>query len=117
MIENAFIIAMVVYFIHATFWPTQIFGGIALWLEDRMPEKLTMPLFNCPICMTPWWGTLIYLIGGLWDNGHFKDQQLETIILTVFCAAGINTILLQFNRIADVMKDSYEDFNEPKVEE
>lgn len=109
MMEQVLLIAFAVYFIHATFWPEQIFGKLAEWLESWMPEKLTMPLFNCPICMTPWWGTLIYWVCHWLDIALFADVRWPVIILTVFAGAGLNTILLQVNRIANVMNEWYED--------
>lgn len=113
MIASIVIIALVVYFIHACFWPTMIFGGIAGWLEARLPEKLTQPLFNCPICMTPWWGAGIYLLLNRLQIAAFADARIQTIVVVLFAAAGLNTILLQVNRIANTINDWYEDQAEP----
>jgi hypothetical protein len=113
MIEQVLIVSFIVYFIHASFWPDQIFGRVAYWLEERLPEKLTMPLFNCPICMTPWWGTLGILIAHHSGVSLFPDVHWLTIMIIVFSAAGLNTVLLQLNRIANVLHDQYEDKKEP----
>lgn len=74
-------------------------------MEDNLPEKLYKPLIGCPVCMTPWWGTLIILVAHYLRIEGFFDIRLQTIIFTVFTAAGINTIILMFNKVYDAAKD------------
>lgn len=112
MITQIIIISLSVYFIHACFWPNMIFGRIAAWLEARIPDKLTQPLFNCPICMTPWWGAGLYWIAVYTNIPYFTTWHWPTVIAVLFSAAGLNTILLQVNRIANTVNDWYEDHSE-----
>lgn len=57
MIFHSLQIALLVLFIHATTWE----GNIMSWVKVfNFPEWIEKPLYGCPMCMTPWWGTLIY---------------------------------------------------------
>ena len=103
MLTAAFIIAFMVYFIKSTTWKGMIFYPIAQKLHDALPEKLRKPLFECPICMTPWWGIVIYIIGHYTDLPEFGELTFQRVIFTVFTAAGINTILLIVNKMYDTM--------------
>src|SRR5688572_7238366 len=85
MIENAFIIAMIVLFLHATTWEGMIFDGIK---NFNIPGWIRKPLYSCPICMTPWWGTLLYWI--------FFHGSLCGWLLTVGAASGINVFSVIF---------------------
>ncbi len=117
MIQLSFIIAFCVYFIHACFWPNMIFAKFSETLDGRAPLWLTNPLYGCPICMTPWMGTYLYFMFHLMGTPEFADISLCTIFPVIACAAGINTILLLVNRIADVLKNWYEDQAEPDTED
>ncbi len=71
-------------FLHATTWEGMIFGKINNIIK---PESiLYKPVYACPICMTPWWGTIIYL---LFFHISFIDW-----VLTIGCAGGFSTLSL-----------------------
>lgn len=82
MTEQAAIIALIILFFHATTWETHIFHGIRKYIPEE--HKLAKPIYNCPICMTPWWGTLIYW---LFFHIGFADW-----LLTVGAASGFGVI-------------------------
>lgn len=90
MIELTLIISLVVLFIHATTWEGMINEWVSrvLW---HAPPWIKKPLFDCPICMAPWWGSLILLLFGV-----FTDNWLHPFIwvITLFAAGGINTVLI-----------------------
>lgn len=102
MLTAAFLIAFIVYFIKATTWKGMIFHGVIERLE-WLPKKLKKPLFECPICMTPWWGVAIYLIGHYAGLEEFSELSFRRLIFTVFAAAGINTLFLILNKIYDTL--------------
>jgi len=102
MLTSAFIIAFIVYFIKATTWKGMIFHGLIEKL-NWLPKKLKKPLFECPICMTPWWGVAIYLIGHYAGLEEFGELSFRRLIFTVFAAAGINTLFLILNKIYDTL--------------
>ncbi|HUQ97171.1 MAG TPA: hypothetical protein VM010_05870 [Chitinophagaceae bacterium] len=102
MLTSAFIIAFIVYFIKATTWKGMIFHGVIEKL-NWLPKKLRKPLFECPICMTPWWGVAIYLVGYYSGLEEFNELSFRRLIFTVFAAAGINTLFLILNKIYDTL--------------
>lgn len=82
MVENGIIIAMFILFLHSCTWEGMIFEKI----KDIIKPKgmLYKPIYGCPICMTPWWGTLIFLI--------FFPFTIKAWLLTVGLASGINVL-------------------------
>ena len=79
-----------------------IFHALSEKLES-WPEVIRKPLYECPICMTPWWGIIIYLVGHYVGLPEFSELTIQRILFTVFTAAGINTIFLIINRIYDTL--------------
>jgi hypothetical protein len=95
MLENACIISLIVLFIHATTWDGNIFAGIKSIIK---PEgNLYKIVYGCPTCMTPYWGTVVYLL--FFNDGYAKDW-----FLTVFAAAGIAVIWVLMIDIKDSLK-------------
>lgn len=105
MIENAFILALIVYFIKVTTWPGHIWESVGYWAEKSLPTKLYKPFLGCPVCMTPWWGGALYTTAHFLGIEQFSDFRYYIIIYTVFTAAGINSIILMFNKLYDLAKD------------
>lgn len=87
MIEIAFITAMIVYFFHACTWEGMIFAVVDKALKNQ-PDYLRKPLYDCPICMSVWWGPVIISIGIL--ARAWVITNLWQLILTVFLSAAIN---------------------------
>jgi hypothetical protein len=68
MLTHAFIIAMIVLFIHASSWDGMIFEGIKKIIK---PEgHLYKPIYGCPICMTP--VVFPVIMGGL--AAHYRHS-------------------------------------------
>jgi len=110
MVETAFIIAFIVYFIKATTWKGMIFHELSEKLES-WPEAVRKPLYECPICMTPWWGLIIYLIGHYSGLQEFDELSFPRVVFTILVASGINTIFLLINKIYDTLFTHDEDPN------
>lgn len=90
MIEVSFMLAFSVLFLHVCTWEGMIFEFVSNKLYN-LSDKIKKPLYDCPICMVPWWGSIILtlysLASGLW-------QPYYQWILELFAAAGINTVLI-----------------------
>ena len=114
MLTSAFIIALIVYFIKATTWKGMIFYGVIEKLNG-LPKKLKKPLFECPICMTPWWGIVIYLVGHYAGLEEFNELTFQRLIFTVFAAAGINTLFLILNKIYDTLATHEQKEKKPEI--
>lgn len=91
MIINALIISLTVLFIHATTWEGHIFESIKNIIPPK--GKLYKPIYGCPICMTPWYGTAIYMI---FFSGSFSEW-----LLTIGSAAGFSVIWVLLISIKD----------------
>lgn len=85
MITEAFIIAMLVLCIWYTMQSGEIFSFIGTVLSDNLPYKLHNPVFDCNVCMTPWYGTALYWL-------IFRHNWIEWLIV-VFTAMGINIVI------------------------
>lgn len=45
----------------------EIFEKIGSWLYDVLPYAMHPPAFECNVCMSPWYGSIIYWITP-WDH-------------------------------------------------
>lgn len=84
--EHIFILAMLVFAIHYTMQEGEIFG----WLGDlfeRLPNIVHQPLYDCQVCMVPWYGTIIFFI--------FWPGDLTSWIMTIIPAMGVNAVILK----------------------
>lgn len=91
---NAVVISLIVLFIHATTWDGHIFSFVRNWIDEK--KKVSKPVYNCPICMCPWYGTLLYVI--------FFNYSLPDWFLTIGGAAGLCVIYVLIIEIKDNAK-------------
>ncbi len=114
MLTTAFIIAFTVLFIHATTWE----GMINEWVHAvtwDWPPFLKKPVYDCPICMAPWWGFWVYLavvpvpgfISFKWVHlavvpvpGFTSFKHVTAMVISLFIAGGINTVLIYIISLA-----------------
>lgn len=87
MIEQSLFIALSVLAIWATMWDVMIFGFIRRYCETYYPEKICMVIFDCPVCMTPWYGSVIYF---------FKYGVTEDMFWVILMAMGWNVLVVKF---------------------
>lgn len=64
----------------------EIFHGLAKFYEKTFPESIQKPLHECPICLTPWYGSLIYVL--IWG----ANWQWPVVVLT---AMGLNVVIVK----------------------
>lgn len=58
MLEQSFIIALLVLAIWYTFQEGEIFGFVQRWSH----WKIAPALFDCNVCMSPYYGSVLYVI-------------------------------------------------------
>lgn len=88
MASESFIISMFCLFIWQTTQNQMIFEWFPGWIEKhKLLYKIRNPLYACPICSAPWYGTAIYWIA-------FHHSVIEWV-LVVFAAGGINTVIIR----------------------
>jgi len=92
MIELSVLITFAVLFINSTTWEGMIFEDVANYLDTKLPEWVSKPLYGCPICMSIWWGSAFYLL--------YEGWNIEMLIV-VFAAAGMNAAIANLNKHID----------------
>lgn len=93
MIERILIISLFTIGYCCTFWPGMIFEKIGEWLEDRLPDYLNKPLWQCYICTCFWVGSFLHLL--LW-RASFAEW-----LLTVIPAMGLNAVISELTNKND----------------
>lgn len=83
MNEKIIVISVIVFFLWFSMQDGNIFGKIRVWFGSVNPFW-KKPLFDCPACMTPWYGTILYWV-------VYCDSVFEWIIV-VAAASGINAM-------------------------
>lgn len=86
MLEQSAIIALLVLSIWYTMQDGEIFG----FMQKFSHWKIAPALFDCNVCMTPWYGSVLYfLIYKLWlDIASWQNWPI-----VVICAMGINAVI------------------------
>lgn len=60
MLEKSLIISLLVLAIHYTMLEGEIFEGLGKWFERNLPERIHPAVFACNVCLTPWYGSVLY---------------------------------------------------------
>jgi len=108
MLESAVIISFLVLSIHYTMQEGEIFGALGTWFYKHTPEKLHQPLYDCNVCMSPYYGSVLYvLIYGV-------NWQWPIVVIT---AMGINAAINKLspdkdNEIDPSLQDSINLFSD-----
>ena len=105
MLTNIVIISILVFAVWYLFLEQEIFGFVNNWFGGR-DKSWQKPLYTCPACMAPWWGTAIYF--GLHYAGieSFSNIRWSTILITVLGSLGLNAILLKlFGKDDQIIKE------------
>lgn len=62
MLVHSVIISLIVLAIHYTMQYGEIFGKLGNWFANNLPPSIHQPVFDCNVCMTPWYGSVLYVI-------------------------------------------------------
>lgn len=87
MIEQITITSLLVMAIWATMWEEAIFEFVRIWGDKHLPEKLQKPIYDCPICMSYWYGSALYWI--IWG------VSIKEYLIVVIAAMGLNAVLIK----------------------
>lgn len=94
MLEKIVITALSVLACWATMWEGAIFSRVRTFFTDLLEEtpweKWENAIFDCPICMTPYYGSLVYW--AVWANG------IGEWLVVVVGAMGLNVALTKLFR-------------------
>ena len=124
MLDTAVQIALIILAGHSFTWDGHIFNGIRKLISED--GKISKPIYNCPICMTPWWGTFFYWL--VFDGFNSEIGTTIDIIRIWFVTIGAATGFSVISVILIYAKDyfsartpdknsccnDYEEIEEPK---
>lgn len=96
--NTVLIIALIVQAIWYTMQDGEIFGKLGNWLHANLPKKLHSPVFDCPVCMTPWYGTILYWS---WPGSPYVWGWL----VTVLAAMGLQVVIGKLSPPKDADND------------
>lgn len=88
MLEQSAIIAFLVLSIWYTMQDGEIFG----FMQKYSHWKIAPALFDCNVCMTPWYGSALYWIIP-WQKLNLQESSLIGWPIVVICAMGINAVI------------------------
>ena len=98
MAEKILIIALLILAIHYTMQSGEIFGRLGNWFENNLPKPIHPMIFECNICMCPWYGSVLYwLIYGVWLHVASWQEWLIVIIGVM----GVNIIINKWSHPDD----------------
>lgn len=67
------------------FWEGMLFEKTGNYLDEKLPEYLSKPLYGCYICACFWYGSAIYWL--------FLGSDWKEYFLTVFASMGLNAAI------------------------
>jgi hypothetical protein len=92
VLEKSLIISLLTLSIWYTFQEGEIFQGLGKWFEKHLPEQVHPAVFACNVCITPWYGTVMYWLIP-WDKVGLTRSFLLEWPLVIIGAMGINIII------------------------
>lgn len=92
MIEKATIIALIVLSIYYSMQEGEIFEGLGKWFEKHLPERIHPAVFACNVCMTPWYGSVLYWIIP-WEKVGIMSSTLIQWPIVIIVAMGLNIVI------------------------
>lgn len=84
ILYQSLIIALLVLSIHYTMIEGEILGKLGIWFTNNLPTKIHPAVFECNVCMCPYYGSAIYVL--LWG----VSWQWPVVVI---CAMGFNIII------------------------
>lgn len=88
ILEQSVIIALLVLSIWYTMQEGEIFG----FMQRYSYLKMAPAIFDCNVCMSPWWGTAIYWLLP-WQQYGMHVSTLARWPVVVIVAMGINAAI------------------------
>lgn len=92
MLEKSLIIALLVLSIHYTMQEEQIFEKLGDWFERVLPEAIHKPVFDCPVCMAPWYGSILFWLIP-WPKLFIIPNTIEQWLVCIIVAMGFNIVI------------------------
>jgi hypothetical protein len=92
MIEKSIIIGLLTLSIWYTMQDGEIFEGLGKWFEKVLPERIHPALFACNVCLTPWYGSVLYWVTP-WQKIGVMGSTLIGWPVAIIVAMGFNIVI------------------------
>lgn len=92
MIEKSLIISLLVLSIHYTMQEGEIFEKLGKWFERVLPGQIHPAVFACNVCMSPWYGSLLYWFIP-WQKIGLQESSLIGWPVAIIVAMGFNIVI------------------------
>lgn len=97
------ITSLQIVFVHILFWPGMLFEFMR---ENKLPSLIQKPLYDCVICMTSFWGTLLWV---------FEWQTTVQFFPFLFTVGGISVLISGIiGRAEDINGEMFVELNRKK---
>lgn len=103
MITTALSISLIVLFVHATSWDGMINDWIKNYIDPN--SKLSNPVYDCPICMTPYYGFILIIIMHIFGVTMYSFIEY---FLILGIASGFSTIWAIISKIEENLRKNDE---------
>lgn len=81
--------SLMVIAIWRTMTPGHIFDWLGDWLQRILPEPIHKPVFDCPVCMYPYYGTPIWLL-----ILNADPVTWQRVVVFVIAGMGVTIVLM-----------------------
>lgn len=88
MLEQSILTCFFVFAVWATMLEGMIFGKIREVGDDVLADWVRYPLYECPICMSFWYGSVFYWI--------FFGESIKGWLVVIFGTMGLAAIIIKF---------------------
>lgn len=113
LIANCFIISFFIFAIWVTMQKNMIFEEFGDFIFTSFNDWVCKIVYDCPICMTPYYGALICLFCFFTGLG-LQINSLSEIPFILLGSMGINTIIVKFLNFNTVSSEKDEEIDRLK---
>lgn len=92
MLEQSLIIALLVLSIWYTMQEGEIFGRGSSWIAGILPAKVHPAVFECNVCMTPWYGSVLYWLMP-WTKLGMPESTVLFWPIVIIVGMAINIVI------------------------
>lgn len=90
MLDIIIILSLITFALWWCFQVGEIFGIVHKW-GRKLPEKIQKPLYDCAVCMHPWWGTVSYWL--IFGDSFKEDWQVW--LVSIIAGIGFNAVMIK----------------------
>lgn len=81
---------LLIHGIHILFQEGHLLERPGIWITNRLGDKWSKPIINCPICQSSFWGAICFFAIDYVFGVHLPIRQLIPYLM---CLCGLNVII------------------------